>query len=1338
MATWSPRANDIFLRALDIRDPAARVAFVDEMCREEPGLRDQVQSLLDAGEQAGSFLDRPAVAPGETGTFAPAPEAETAVLPQELVGTQIGPYKLLQQIGEGGMGTVFMAEQTHPVRRKVALKVIKPGMDSRQVIARFEAERQALAMMDHVNIARVFDGGTTENGRPYFVMELVHGVPITKYCDDNHLTPRERLELFVPVCQAIQHAHQKGIIHRDIKPSNVMITLYDGKPVPKVIDFGVAKAAEQKLTERTLFTQYGTMVGTLEYMSPEQAEMSALGVDTRSDIFSLGVLLYELLTGSTPLTHKRLKEAAHAEILRMIREEEAPKPSTRLGASGEALASISARRHTEPNKIAKLIRGELDWIVMKCLEKDRNRRYQTANGFAADVQRYLNDETVQACPPSAFYRFRKFARRNKRMLATAGVIAFALLLGTVLSSWQAIRATQAEGLAQSRLQTQTEAQNDTLAQLRLTEEAREKGTRRLYDARLAQVRAGSLSRRVGQRIDSLDTLAETAKIARDLNLTEESRLERRNVAIACLALSDLRLARQRPAWPDGSSHVDFDGKLELYARTDMQGAVSVRRVADDGEIARLPGSGTESWPLLSRDGKFLAVWSGSSLNLWKLGGEKPVRVEHFDDAHGIDFSPDSRQCAIGRVDGPIRLYDLPSGLPPRELPKGHPGAELAFHPDGRQLAVSCGTSVEIRDLDTGEVVADLPLPPPVAAHCLAWQPDGKTLAVVGSDRRIYLWDVATRKQTLVIEGIRNGGIVIAFNHSGDLLASTGWEGVLRLWDTRTGQQLFGTQSGLSGAPPRFSSDDRLLTGDVRDGKLGFWEVTAGGEYRTLVRAEAGGGRDYQITSVHPDGRLLAVAMRDGIGFWDLMSGKELAFLESPGSDFVLFEPSGALLTSGVAGLLRWPVQADLTALGLLRIGPPQKLSVPGRICHIARSRDDRVIAVSQFQGGRVLHADRPNQPILLGPHDDARGVAVSPDGRWVVTASFTRTGVKIWDAQSGDFKKELPADGSWVGFSPDGKWLATTGGGLRLWAVGSWQEGPRIGGGTFAFSPDLKSPSGKLLAVDTGFGAIRLVDPETGREYARLEDPAQDRAFHMSFTPDGTRLVVTNGDSRSIHVWDLRMIRQELAKMDLDWDLPPYPPRAPELKPLRVEVDLSGLAAMIQAENCRRQGDGHFRSRQWEKAIAAYSKAIELEPQSAYALNNLAWLLATCPDIRLHDPVRAVELAARASKLTPLEGNVWNTLGAAQYRAGESKAAIESLGQSMVLRNGGDAFDWFFLAMTHEQLGHKDEARKWYDRAVIWMDENKSKNVELSRFRVEAADLLKLAREKAPMPSEKD
>ncbi|HEV3167146.1 MAG TPA: serine/threonine-protein kinase, partial [Isosphaeraceae bacterium] len=362
-------------------------------------------------------------------------------------------------IGEGGMGTVYMAEQEKPVRRRVALKIIKPGMDTKQVVARFEAERQALALMDHQNIARVIDAGTTESGRPYFVMELVHGSPLTRYCDQAQLTARERLMLFVPVCQAIQHAHQKGIIHRDVKPSNVLVTLYDGKPVPKVIDFGVAKATAERLTERTMFTHYGSAVGTLEYMSPEQAEMSALGVDTRSDIYSLGVLLYELLTGSTPLARATLREAGYTEILRRIKEEEPPKPSTRLLESRDALASISAQRQTEPAKLTRLLRGELDWIVMKALEKDRTRRYETASAFARDIERYLAGDPVEAGPPSATYRLRKLARKHRAALLTAGTVAGLLLLAAASSTYLALRASRAEGKARQEARAAEDGRN---------------------------------------------------------------------------------------------------------------------------------------------------------------------------------------------------------------------------------------------------------------------------------------------------------------------------------------------------------------------------------------------------------------------------------------------------------------------------------------------------------------------------------------------------------------------------------------------------------------------------------------------------------------------------------------------------------------------------------------------------------------------------------------------------------------------------------------------------------------------------------------------------------------
>jgi serine/threonine protein kinase/tetratricopeptide (TPR) repeat protein len=504
----------VFVAAMALPDSNAREAYLREACAGDPELLGRMQELLAAHEESRGPLDRQLPELGGTVDLTSA----------EAPGTKVGPYKLIEQVGEGGMGTVWMAQQTQPVKRLVALKLVKAGMDSKQFIARFEAERQALALMDHPNIARVYDAGTMDAGRPYFVMELVKGVPITKYCDSHRLTPRQRLELFVPVCHAVQHAHQKGVIHRDLKPSNVLVALYDGRPMPKVIDFGVAKAAGQSLTDKTLVTGFGSIVGTLEYMSPEQAEINQLDIDTRSDIYSLGVLLYELLTGSPPFTKKELEKVGVLEMLRVIREQEPSKPSTKLS-TADGLPTLAANRATEPAKLTRLVRGELDWIVMKALEKDRNRRYETANGFAMDVQRYLADEPVLACPPSMRYRLRKLVRRHKVRLS---MVALAAACGLVLL-----------GVGFWLLWQRSSALRDAESAFTIAEEAQKRRDRPAARAALAQAE-GHLPKwgagRVAGRIERLKADIDV------LDLIDELRLE---------PITDPKIGKKLPGWDAG-------------------------------------------------------------------------------------------------------------------------------------------------------------------------------------------------------------------------------------------------------------------------------------------------------------------------------------------------------------------------------------------------------------------------------------------------------------------------------------------------------------------------------------------------------------------------------------------------------------------------------------------------------------------------------------------------------------------------------------------------------------------------------------------------------------------
>jgi serine/threonine protein kinase/WD40 repeat protein len=1138
--------RDLFEAALEL-PPESRVAYLDGACGSDAAMRQRLQDLLRQNDQAGSFLEEPAAnlpsplwgrGAGGEGLIPMVDEPAVSERP----GTVIGPYKLLEQIGEGGFGAVFMAEQQQPIRRKVALKVIKPGMDSRQVIARFEAERQALALMDHPNIAHVFDGGETASGRPYFVMELVKGLPIVEFCDQDRLSVRERLELFITVCQAVQHAHQKGIIHRDLKPSNVMVTLHDGTPVIKIIDFGIAKATGQQLTEKTLFTNFAHLIGTPLYMSPEQAALSGLDVDTRSDIYSLGVLLYELLTGTTPFEKQRFEDVGYDEIRRIIREEEPPNPSTRISTLGQAATTFSTQRKSDPDGLSHLFRGELDWIVMKCLDKDRNRRYETVSALARDIGRYLHDEPVRACPPSVAYRFRKFARRHRAALATGTLVAGVLVVGSVVSVWLAVRAIEAERLAANRLLTQTEARQ-------AADVERDTARRRLFDARLAQAQAAHWSGRFGQRFDSWKALTEASQIVRELNLGEQVMLQLRNEAIACLALADVRLDKEWPGYPPGSSGaIGFDANLERYARSDEQGNISVRLLADDHELTQLPGRGSHGGGKeirFSPNGDFLAV------SYWRLLPRDPTNFRLWDwkrravicrpsfPVNAMAFSPDGRSLVLVQDNGTLVFVEPATGKELRQLSLGSKAGCAAFHPDGAKLALgSSEGTVQVLDVATGDLIRKLDGPP--AAVCqVAWHPDGNLLAAGADDWHVHLWNATTGRPHAVLPH-QNNGIGVAFSPDGNLLLSWAWDGTACLWDPWAGRQLvrFGSGGGVS----HFSANGRRVISQ-NGTRLGLWEVASSREYRTLSNSVRTRALDYGSLSA-PDGRWLAAGGPDGVKLWDLAVGKEQAFLPLGKTGGVVFHPSGReLITSSTAGLDRWPLELGPDCLHL---GEPHRVPVPGRVHEISLDQRGRILAVTDrdYRGGWIVNLEEPANGVKHFDHPDAHWVATSPDGRWVASGPFNGYGVKVWETRHGELERLLLPDEriAAVAFSPDGRCLViSTNDEFGFWEVGSWKPVRQISReradgntGPMAFSAD-----GKMLALSTARDLVQLVDPATGRTFAKLQAPNSDAVKWMAFCPDGAQLLVGSNTPEQglVRVWDLRLIRAQLKDLGLDWDL---------------------------------------------------------------------------------------------------------------------------------------------------------------------------------------------------------
>jgi serine/threonine protein kinase len=788
-----PTAKAVFDRVHELRDAEERRAYLDQACGGDDALRRKVEALLQAYDEAGSFLDPPAAALHVTSDVASGQWLNPARLPaapMESVGSRIGPYKLLQQIGEGGMGVVYMAEQEQPVKRRVALKIIKPGMDSAQVIARFESERQALAMMDHPNIAKVLEAGATESGRPYFVMELVHGVPITRFCDDNQLTPRQRLELFVPICQAIQHAHQKGIIHRDIKPSNVLVTMHDDKPVPKVIDFGVAKAVEQRLTEKTLFTGFGAMIGTLAYMSPEQAEMNAFGVDTRSDVYSLGVLLYELLTGTTPLERKRLREAAYTEVLRLIKEVEPPRPSVRLSSSGD-LPKLAAARKTEPGRLSGLLSGEIDWIVMRYLEKNRTRRYESASALARDVERYLRDEAVEACPPSVGYRLRKFARKYRLVLSTVSAFALLLVIASGVSIWLAIAATQAEATASEKQQEAEKAGEQAVQQ----RDRAQKEWQRAEDA-AKQAKANAAETR--RALDQL-TVAKGIQLAEEGNLLsalpwfvkplergglspEEEQIHR--TRLACyLRHTPGRPTLQQVLFPTGSvNHAAWsaDAKRVLTVSAEV---VQVWDVASGESVATLPHSSYVWTARFTPDGNRILTVAGAAIWTWDASRGRLLRPPLL---WGSETTPQQPLWVLPRT--PLQLLCNIAAQPLADyywrVGDGS-YSRLEISRDGRRAVFSYKKVLRLLDLEASKPLQQWMVDKKTGwGNHFALGPDGRWLLLI-RDGVAQAHDTASG--TMVPLSVKQDGPTasVALSADGSRSLTIGKDGTIRFWDART-------------------------------------------------------------------------------------------------------------------------------------------------------------------------------------------------------------------------------------------------------------------------------------------------------------------------------------------------------------------------------------------------------------------------------------------------------------------------------------------------------------------------------------------------------------------------
>jgi serine/threonine protein kinase/WD40 repeat protein/tetratricopeptide (TPR) repeat protein len=1151
---------------------------LSEYISRHPDLADEVRDLFPALVQIEKLKP---VAGDLTGAFIATSTSHAEPLPE-----RFGEFRILRQVGQGGMGVVYEAEQ-ESLSRHVALKVLpRQALLKATYLERFRREAKAAGRLHHTNIVPVFGVGECD-GTHYYAMQFIRGEGLDKVlCDLRVLknTPvdstvvarpsegsvahsllscgfvmppvgstedsaarsvpsglksvdgthgsssfsagspegqyfRGIARLGLQVADALAYAHRQGILHRDIKPSNLLL---DQQGTLWITDFGLAKAEGADD-----LTQTGDIVGTVRFMAPERFEGRSL---PQSDVYALGVTLYELLT-LRPAFDDRNKVRLVETVLH-----EPP---------------------VQPRKIDPSIPRDLETVVLKCLAKNPQERYASAEALADDLRRFLMDRPILARRINWRERTWRWCRRNPAVAGLLTTVAVLLLAVAAISSGSAVWLKAAL----------TEAENEKTK----AESAEREQKKQLYQGFVTEATYRRYSRRQGQRFDSLEAIRQALRLLPELDLSdadkEKQRDTLRDLAISCLTLPDVRVAKEWDGWPEGSNGLAFDERQELYARADKQGNITIRRLADDREVYAIAGDGKPvRFEFQAGERALVLCRSTNQFECWPIGASQPTW------ATSVPYSPmtyrlarNGRLLAAVRPDATLIVYNLPGGTVRRQVRGIDSQATVEFSPDGRYLAFATGLYGEAQGhklhiLDLQSEAPPLVFTHPDWIHTAVWYPDSRTIAAGGTNTTaVVVWDVPSGKRLDTVTAQKGGAPYLGINRRGDLLASaSGWWGGVRIWHPQTGQHLLTLPEQRSGFPYA-TADGRLFSYTRANEKIHIEECVPSQVRRSLVRdLRAPKGKQCYIPSLHPGGRLLAVGMENGVGLWDVPSCREVAFLPIDYTENVLFEPSGSLLTYGYAGLNRWTIKPPARSGGEWTIGPPQTLlHAYSWDRRIAVSRDGKVVAAAIVDGAVVFNAERGNQPMRLGPHsNDVRRIAVSPDGRYVVSVAFDPHGAKVWEAATGKHVADLlpTHSGFRPSFTPDGKYLICNN---RWFEVDTWKEVPGVEGWNGAYG--CISPSGELLACEGG----RLFDRQSGRNLANLTSPDQGRVPFLTFNHDGTKLIGTDMDNLVIHVWDLRKLRAELRALDLDWDAPAYPPdledAQPPREPPRLRVDLGSL-----------------------------------------------------------------------------------------------------------------------------------------------------------------------------------